>query len=122
MEARSTEITNRLGWLTVSDMMCEQIPALEAFANEVKDSGFRHVVVLGMGGSSLGPDVIRQTFGSSTGYPELIVLDSTVPAWVEAVTQAINPAQTIFMVSSKSGSRPSQTLSTHISGAWCSGH
>ena len=100
----ATEITNRLGWLTVSDMMCEQIPALEAFANEVKDSGFRHVVVLGMGGSSLGPDVIRQTFGSSTGYPELTVLDSTVPAWVEAVTQAINPAQTIFVVSSKSGS------------------
>ena len=75
-----TEITNRLGWLSVSDMMCEQADALESIARDVKDSGYRHVVLLGMGGSSLGPEVLRQTFGSAPGYPELIVLDSTVPA------------------------------------------
>ena len=98
-----TEITNRLGWLTVTDMMCEQIPALEAFAAAVRDDGFRHVVLLGMGGSSLGPEVLRQTFGSSEGYPQLIVLDSTVPAWVKAVTDGIDPAHTLFVVSSKSG-------------------
>ena len=99
-----TEITNRLGWLTVTDVMCEQAPVMEAFANEVRDAGFRHVVLLGMGGSSLGPEVLRQTFGSAPGYPELIVLDSTVPAWVQSVAEAVDPARTIFLVSSKSGS------------------
>ena len=98
-----TEIADRLGWLTVSDMMREQVPALLAFAKEVRDSGFRHVVLLGMGGSSLGPEGIGRTFGSSPGYPELIVLDSTVPAWVQTVGEAIEPARTLFVVSSKSG-------------------
>ena len=59
-----TEITDRLEWLTVTDLMREQAPDLEAFAKEVKDEGFRHFVLLGMGGSSLGPEVLRQTFGS----------------------------------------------------------
>ncbi|MCH7483933.1 MAG: hypothetical protein IIA90_02155, partial [Chloroflexi bacterium] len=59
-----TEIANRLGWLTVTDVMCEQVPVLQELAREVRDAGFRHVVLLGMGGSSLGPEVIRQTFGS----------------------------------------------------------
>ncbi len=99
-----TEITDRLDWLTVTDIMCDQVTALQAFANEVRDAGFRHLVLLGMGGSSLGPEVLRQTFGSAPGYPELIVLDSTVPGWVQAVTQAIDPARTLFLVSSKSGS------------------
>ena len=98
------EITNRLGWLSVTDVMCEQAPVMEAFANEVRDAGFRHVVLLGMGGSSLGPEVLRQTFGSAPGYPELIVLDSTVPAWVQSVADAVDPAHTLFIVSSKSGS------------------
>ena len=98
-----TEIANRLGWLTVTDLMREQVPALEAFAGAVRDDGFLHVVLLGMGGSSLGPEVLRQTFGSSRGYPELIVLDSTVPAWVRGVTEDIDPARTLFLVSSKSG-------------------
>jgi len=97
------EITNRLGWLTITDLMCEQVPALESFAQDVRDAGFRHVVLLGMGGSSLGAEVLRQTFGSATGYPELIVLDSTVPAWVQAVTEVIDPTHTLFLVSSKSG-------------------
>jgi len=99
-----TEITNRLGWLTVTDTMGEQAPALDAFAREVRDAGFRHVALLGMGGSSLGPEVLRHAFGSAPGYPELIVLDSTVPGWVREVTQAVDPAHTLFLVSSKSGS------------------
>ena len=98
------EIADRLGWLTVTDFMREQIPALKAFADEVRDAGFRHLVLLGMGGSSLGPEVLRQTFGSAPGYPELIVLDSTVPAWVRSVATAVDPAHTLFLVSSKSGS------------------
>ncbi|NQW23683.1 MAG: glucose-6-phosphate isomerase [SAR202 cluster bacterium] len=99
-----TEIVDRLGWLTVTDLMREQAPALDAFAKEVRDAGFRHLVLLGMGGSSLGPEVFRQTFGSTPGFPELIVLDSTVPAWVRSVAEAVNPTQTLFLVSSKSGS------------------
>ena len=99
-----TEISNRLGWLTVTDAMREQTPAMQALAQEVRDAGIRNVVLLGMGGSSLGPEVLRQTFGSAPGYPELIVLDSTVPGWVQSVTDAIDPAHTLFLVSSKSGS------------------
>ena len=57
-----------------------------------------------MGGSSLGPEVLRQTFGSAPGYPELIVLDSIVPGWVQSVAESIDPARTLFLVSSKSGS------------------
>ena len=98
------EISDRLGWLTCVEAMRSQVPALQRFSQEVKDAGFRHVVLLGMGGSSLGPEVIRQTFGAAPGYPELIVLDSTLPARVGEVTQAIDPARTLFLVSSKSGS------------------
>ena len=97
------EISDRLGWLTISRRMRAEVPALEAFAREALDAGFRHVVLLGMGGSSLGTEVLRQTFGSSAGYPELIVLDSTVPAWVQSVTDAVDPARTLYLVSSKSG-------------------
>ena len=97
------EITDRLGWLSVTDVMCEQVPALQTFVDEIRQEGIRHVVLLGMGGSSLGPEVLRQSLGSSPGYPELIVLDSTVPAWVQAVTDAIDLASTLFLVSSKSG-------------------
>ena len=97
------EITNRLEWLTVSDAVSEEVSSLENFATEVRESDFRHVVLLGMGGSSLGPEVLRQTFGSAPGYPELIVLDSTVPGWVRAVTEGVDPGRTLFLVSSKSG-------------------
>ena len=112
-----TEISNRMGWLTVTGLMSEQVPAIEAFAEDVREAGFRHVVLLGMGGSSLGPEVLseslrggsqsqesRKDSGNAGGYPKLILLDSTVPAWVLAVTGAIDPARTLFIVSSKSGS------------------
>ena len=109
------EITNRLGWLTVIDTMREQVPSLKAFAKGVVDAGIRHVVLLGMGGSSLGPEVLRRTFGSAEGYPELLVLDSTVPAWVRSVTDAVDPAKTLFLVSSKSGGTVEpNTLYTHF--------
>ncbi|MFC1919039.1 glucose-6-phosphate isomerase [Chloroflexota bacterium] len=98
-----TEIANRLGWLTVTELMHEQLPALESFAGEVRDAGFRHVVLLGMGGSSLGPEVLRATFGSAPSYPELIVLDSTLPGYVQSIAKTIDPAHTLFLVSSKSG-------------------
>ena len=98
-----TEIVDRLGWLTVTDIMCERLDELTAFAQCVRDEGTRSVVLLGMGGSSLGPEVLRQTFGSAPGYPELIVLDTTIPEWVRNVTRSTDPTRTLFMVSSKSG-------------------
>ena len=98
-----TEITDRLGWLSVTDLMRERLDELTAFAQGVRDEGTRTVVLLGMGGSSLGPEVLRQTFGSAAGYPKLIVLDTTVPEWVQAVTRTIDPSRTLFLVSSKSG-------------------
>jgi glucose-6-phosphate isomerase len=98
-----TEIMNRLGWLAVTDLMGEQVPMLQSFARDVRDAGFRHVVLLGMGGSSLGAEVLGQVFGSVNQYPELIVLDSTLPESIQAVVEAINPAHTLFLVSSKSG-------------------
>ena len=98
-----TEIADRLGWLTLPEQMRVEIPALAAFAAEVGDAGYRKAVLLGMGGSSLGPEVLRRTFGSAPGFPELLVLDSTLPSWIRAVEEAIDPAQTLFLVSSKSG-------------------
>ena len=98
-----TEIVNRLGWLTIIGEMREQLAGLQAFAVEVREAGTEHVVLLGMGGSSLGPEVIRQAIGSAEGYPKLIVLDSTVPSWIRRVGDEIDPAKTLFIVSSKSG-------------------
>ena len=98
-----TEIADRLGWLDVVYAMQAHVAALRAFAEEARSEGVRHVVLLGMGGSSLGPEVLRQTFGSAPGFPKLIVLDSTVPDAVAAVTREIDAAATLFSVSSKSG-------------------
>lgn len=98
-----TEIANRLGWLEVAEQMREQAGPLRAFAQSVRTAGCRHVVLLGMGGSSLGPEVLRCTFGSAQGYPRLWVLDSTVPGAVREVTQSIHPARTLFILASKSG-------------------
>ena len=97
------EITDRLGWLTVTGRMRQDLPLLTSLAETVRGEGYGHVALLGMGGSSLGPEVLRQTFGSAPGYPELLVLDSTIPAWIEAVAHAIDPRRTLFLVSSKSG-------------------
>ena len=97
------ELTDRLGWLTLHETMRDKLPKLRALADEAKEEGFRHAVLLGMGGSSLAPEVYQRTFGNSPGYPELLVLDSTHPDAVRAVGDRIDPAQTIFVVSSKSG-------------------
>jgi hypothetical protein len=75
-KSTSVEITNRLGWLTVAEQMQERAGALKHFARSVREAGFRYVVLLGMGGSSLGPEVLRQTFGVSRGFLKPFVLDS----------------------------------------------
>jgi transaldolase/glucose-6-phosphate isomerase len=102
-EAHVKEITNRLGWLTVIDEMKVHSAGLRAFADEVRRTGFTDVVVLGMGGSSLGPDVARLTFGRAKGYPRLHVLDTTNPASIGALERQITLRKTLFIVASKSG-------------------
>ena len=97
-------ISNSLGWLTVARRMSDEAGEIRAFADEIRSEGFAHVVVLGMGGSSLCPEVFRRAFGPTPGFPELLVLDSTVPAAVRGLERKIDPAKTLFIVSSKSGS------------------
>jgi glucose-6-phosphate isomerase len=97
------DITNRLGWLTIIEYMKDRAEDLLTFAASAKKRGIRDVVLLGMGGSSLGPEVLRTTFGPSNGFPRLWVLDSTVPGWIQQVTQAIDPARSLFILASKSG-------------------
>ncbi len=96
------EISDRLGWLSLPETMRDACKDLCAFAKEASTQ-FRHVVLLGMGGSSLTSDVFCRVFGSASGYPELIVLDSTHPAAVRAVEKRVDLARTLFLVSSKSG-------------------
>ena len=98
-----TEIDNRLGWLTILDRMKDEVGSIRTFIRSVREGGIRDVVLLGMGGSSLGPEVLRSAFGTVKGFPRLWVLDSTVPGWIRQVTNAINPARTLFIVASKSG-------------------
>jgi transaldolase / glucose-6-phosphate isomerase len=97
------EIANRLGWLTLPETMRDQLDGLAAFAWEVRSEGIRHIALLGMGGSSLAPEVFQRTFGKVAGYPELFVLDSTHPAAVRAMEAQLDLRATLFLVSSKSG-------------------
>jgi transaldolase/glucose-6-phosphate isomerase len=97
------ELSDRLGWLELPTKMEEQVGELRSFAEQVKADGIQHVVLLGMGGSSLAPEVFQQTFGNAPGHPALQVLDSTHPAAVKAVESRIDLARTLFIVSSKSG-------------------
>ena len=92
-----------LAWLDVIDAQLDDIDALERFAADVERGGFSHVLLLGMGGSSLGPEVLAETFGHRGGWPELLVLDSTDPQQVATFAGRIDPAKTLFVVSSKSG-------------------
>ena len=101
--AHAAVIRNRLGWLDVVDRMRAEAEELSDWAAGVAGDGIRDVVLLGMGGSSLGPEVLRTTFGSDTDRPTLHVLDTTDPAAVRAVIDAIDPATTLFIVASKSG-------------------
>jgi glucose-6-phosphate isomerase len=74
------ELTDRLGWLELPESMENQLVALRSFADKAKADGTKHIVLLGMGGSSLAPEVFQETFGNAPGYPKLRVLDSTHPA------------------------------------------
>jgi transaldolase / glucose-6-phosphate isomerase len=93
-----------LGWLGITNDQLAHIERLTAIREAAKSAGFSHVLLLGMGGSSLGPEVIKTTFGPISGFPELYVLDSTDPAQVKALEDKVDLKNTLFIVSSKSGS------------------
>lgn len=113
-----TELADRLGWLTAPVEMRRRVGQLELLVREVRDGSFRHVVLLGMGGSVFGARAIAQAIGPVEGYPRLLTLDSTLPATIRQVTKAIDPVRTLFIVSSKSGSTLETTcLFKHFSAA-----
>src|SRR5215467_10469615 len=97
-------INNSLGWLTVADEMLGVADELTAFAGRIRASGFQHVMVCGMGGSSLCPEVLARTFGQQAGFPELLVLDSTDPDVIAAFQKRIDIQRCLFVIASKSGS------------------
>ncbi len=114
--AHATVIGNRLGWLDVIDTMRESLPRLIGLSTDVQRAGFRNCVLLGMGGSSLCPEVLRSSFGSAAGQPELHVLDTTDPAAIAQLTDRLEPRTTLFIVASKSGTTL-ETLS-HLAHFW----
>jgi len=93
-----------LGWLGITDQQLGMVGQLKEFADEVKSAGFSDILLLGMGGSSLCPEVLALTFAQTPGFPRLHILDSTDPAQIRSVEKKINLAKTLFIVSSKSGS------------------
>ncbi|MBX7222655.1 MAG: bifunctional transaldolase/phosoglucose isomerase, partial [Blastocatellia bacterium] len=99
-----TDESQWLGWLGITEDQLNNSDHLRKVAEDVKAAGFETAMVLGMGGSSLCPEVLKMTFGKIEGAPELHVLDSTDPAQVATFAGKIDPAKTVFIVSSKSGS------------------
>jgi glucose-6-phosphate isomerase len=106
-------VANRLGWLDSPALMADSLERLGAFADGVKRDGFTDVVLLGMGGSSLAPEVLRSIVGTAPGWPRLHMLDSTDPAAIRAV--ATPPAHTLYLLASKSGTTiEPNTLAAHF--------
>ena len=101
-DADTPELADRLGWLDLPATMPPEVASLQEFADEIR-ADTDHLVLLGMGGSSLAPEVYQATFGNADGRPELIVLDSTHPESVSAVVDLVDPTRTMFLVASKSG-------------------
>jgi transaldolase/glucose-6-phosphate isomerase len=99
-----TDEAKWLGWLGIVDAQLKGVAQLQDFAEDVRRGGFSDVLLLGMGGSSLGPEVFGETFGSAAGFPKLSVLDSTDPAQIRRFAGRVDPARTLYLVSSKSGS------------------
>lgn len=93
-----------LGWLDITEQQIEDIDKLKEIAADIKKAAFKNALLLGMGGSSLCPEVLRMTFGKAAGYPDLHVLDSTDPAQIKSIEESVDLKSTICIVSSKSGS------------------
>jgi transaldolase/glucose-6-phosphate isomerase len=102
-QARPDEISDRLGWLAIADVMEEQVDRLSALVEEVEAEGYERALVLGMGGSSLGPELFGAVFGREGVDLDVEVLSSTHPDMVWEITERIDPLRTLFVVASKSG-------------------
>lgn len=100
-----TEISNRLGWLNTAEVLLENLPSLEELQETLSGEGYTHALLLGMGGSSLAPEVFRKTFGVKEGFMDLTVLDSTDPGAVLAHAERLADVleETVFIVATKSG-------------------
>lgn len=98
-----TDISNRLGWLRCVSAMRSTLDHLERFVRDVRATGYSHALLLGMGGSSLAPAMFSHTFGTEDDALQLVTLDSTVPGAVQTYTDTLDPAHTLFLVASKSG-------------------
>jgi transaldolase / glucose-6-phosphate isomerase len=99
-----TDEAHWLGWLGIAETQLDDVSPLVKIGEEAAREGFTHALLLGMGGSSLCPEVWKETFGALAGHPELVVLDSTDPAQVQAAEDGVDLARTLFVVASKSGS------------------
>src|SRR5712692_4309697 len=108
--AAQVEIKERLGWLTVVDQMEERVPDLLRLRDQLRQEGFTDAVLMGMGGSSLAPEVFRTTFGTGQGGLDVHVLDTTDPAAIIALQESLDLKKTAFIVASKSGTT-TETLS-----------
>lgn len=109
------ELVDRLGWLSVMSRMRPEVPRIQAWADGLVSDGIRDVVLLGMGGSSLAPEVFARTFPAVPSRPRLHVLDSTSPDWIRRVTGSVDPARTHVLLASKSGTTIEvDTLAAHF--------
>ena len=97
------EIVNRLGWLDSPAVMAEEVEGIDAFVDSVRSAGFTHALLLGMGGSSLAPEVFRRVFGVADGFLDVRILDSTDPAAISKSFGASDPASTLYLPATKSG-------------------
>ncbi len=102
-KSRPDEITNRLGWLLCPEVMKEQVGDISSFVDEIRSEGITNALLLGMGGSSLAPEVFRRVFGAKKDFPDLSVLDSTAPGAVLSFSRNLDPKKTLYIVSTKSG-------------------
>jgi transaldolase/glucose-6-phosphate isomerase len=114
--AHAAVIGNRLGWLDVPLAMRGRVAELVELAGEVHQAGYADAVLLGMGGSSLCPEVLRSSFGSATGYPVLHVLDTTDPEAIVNLERHLDIHRTLFLVASKSGT--TLETSSHLAHFW----
>jgi len=109
-EDNPTEISNRLGWLHIPEVMADALPGINAVVDKVREEGYTNALLLGMGGSSLAVEVIRETYGVKDGYLDVAVLDSTDPGMILDYRRRLDMKKTLFIVSTKSGGT-AETLS-----------
>jgi transaldolase / glucose-6-phosphate isomerase len=102
-KSQPNEISDRLGWLDVPELMRERVAELEVFAKQVAGDGFSHAVLLGMGGSSLAPEVLAKIFGAAEGSLDVTILDTTHPTAIASLESSLDISKALFLVASKSG-------------------